>query len=393
MYQKNGKDCFLCLTRKKLIQATPEESVRQAMIQKLLSDYNVPLKMIESEVPLSQFSNGNKGRADIIVYEYDEEYNVGIPLILIECKEKNVPLTDGVFMQAFSYDSELEAKLIIITNGKETIPLLWDEEKEDYLELQEIPQYNDLISNKSLKTKEETSGTWTRPNHIDIEVSIIEELLDEGFMGEDTDPKFHSFLLNLHGLIYDEQNKILNFSCASNNSIQDGGVRYTTFGNASGGSWAGYYRYLIIEDPNKNHEIISFSIMGKLSAKNHPKYGNSKGESMLLVAIDNYEKSHLSLELSLDRFTKIEENNYTIIHDGTLTVGKKGRAKNEEVLSFVNQRNPGLIKNGKVYLGSLDNSTELNWQRKDVIELFSNLIDYALIRDEFRKSKQSLDSE
>ncbi|RTQ45309.1 hypothetical protein EJV47_25890 [Hymenobacter gummosus] len=120
---------------------------------------------------------------------------------------------------------------------------------------------------------------------------------------------------------------------------------------------------------------------------NHPKYGNSKGHTLLLVAVDDYDKSHLSLELAIDRYTLIDGEKYTIWHDGTLTVGRKGRAKNQDVIDFVRDRQPGLIRDNKIFLGQLDNSKSFTWTSLDVNNFISNIIDYVLLRDQFRRTR------
>ena len=72
-YIKNGKECVLCHSRKKLIQVTPEEVVRQEFVAKLITEFNVPIDLIEVEVPLSYYQKGKRERADIIVSGFDKE--------------------------------------------------------------------------------------------------------------------------------------------------------------------------------------------------------------------------------------------------------------------------------------------------------------------------------
>ena len=104
------------------------------------------------------------------------------------------------------------------------------------------------------------------------------------------------------------------------------------------------------------------------------------------VAIDDFEKSHMSLEYSIDRFVERKGSFYSFWHDGTLTVGKKGRAKNKEVIDFIRKTTPDLIKNDKVFLGTIDNSKPFKWNDENVSELISNFIDYGFVRDKFRKT-------
>jgi hypothetical protein len=383
-YLKDGKECFLCLSRKKLIQITPEEKVRQEFISKLAKEYKVPFDLIDVEVPLSYFSKNLRGRADIIAYEYSEKENSNFPLILVECKEPNVPLTDKVFEQVYNYDSHLLAKLIIVTNGIETIAEMFDEEKNEYYEIENIPTYTELLTDKTYNRKK-NEFVWERPKF--NEKAEWKKLVDEGFIGEDSSSEFYSFFTNLYGFLFDEKTKINTLSITNFKLINDEGIRFTTFGNSAGGSFAGDYRYWILEDSKKENQIISISIMGKLSSTNHPKFGNSKGLTLLLVAIDNFENSHLSLELSIDRFTNFNNNYAEIIHDGTLTVGNKGRVKNLDVINFISEKRPTLIKDNKIYLGKLTLTEEININQQETKSFLENIIDYAILRDEFRKTK------
>jgi hypothetical protein len=92
----------------------------------------------------------------------------------------------------------------------------------------------------------------------------------------------------------------------------------------------------------------------------------------------------------LDNSARPLGTNYTIRHDGALTVGKHGRAKNSEVLGYVSNQAPELIRFNQskelpeVELGTLDNSRQINWEQKKTRNFTANLIRYALIREQFR---------
>ena len=45
---------------------------------------------------------------------------------------------------------------------------------------------------------------------------------------------------------------------------------------------------------------------------------------------------------------------------------------------------PDLIKNDKIYLGTIDNSRLLEWKHTDVQNFIRNLLRYAILRDELR---------
>lgn len=388
-YLKDGNTCILCVARKKLIRITPEEVVRQKTMTKLISDYGVPPHLVDAEVPLKYYEKGAHGRADIVVSGIVKDENKYLPLILVECKEPNVPLTDRVEFQILKYHSVIRAKILVLTNGQDEIVYQYLNEEDRYQELNSLPHYKDLLTKDFYEPKEFEIVNWQRPSHINPEDDFIKELQHYGHIGEDSDSQYHSLLINLLGLILDPDTKINSLDLPFRKFIDDGGMRYTTFGNASGGGFPGDYRYMILERNDGETQIISFTIMGKLSAENHPLYGNSKGHSLFLFAIDDYENSHLSLEYAIDRFVKVENNIFSFWHDGTLTLGKRGRVKNKEVIDFIESRRPELIRDEKIYLGQLDNCSQFEWHQEDVQSLIANFITYSFLRDEFRKSKKT----
>lgn len=337
-YIKDGKRCVLCTTRKKLIQITPEELVRQQFIQELILEFDVPIEMIKVEVPLSYFKKGAIGRADIIVFGLLKDEDINVPLMVIECKEPSVPITDRVGLQVVRYDSVIQSKVIIVTNGSHTEIYKFNETHGDYILLKEIPKYNQLINKEFLEPEIIKGQKQVRPHFQNTNQETIKLFQDYGHIGQDSSPEYYSLLINLLGLIFEPQSTINNLNIPEKILIEDGGMRYTTFGNASGGGFPGEYRYIIFETPNGETQIISFTIMGKISSTNHPLYGNSKGHTLFLFAIDDFERSHLSLEYSIDRFVTIKNNVFSFWHDGTLTIGKMGRVKNQDVIGFIQSR-------------------------------------------------------
>ncbi|MFU0824066.1 type I restriction enzyme HsdR N-terminal domain-containing protein [Clostridium sp.] len=385
-YRQNNK-CIFDPIREILIIETPEEIVRQKFIRYLIEELKVPKNKIGVEVPMTYFKKGARGRADILVYGEDEEgYNV--PIIIVECKAPGIPLVDEVWFQAYKYDNILGAGFIIITNGDYTYAAVWDEVDKEYHYIEELPKYEDFISDKSFKFIFDDSEGWKRPDFKELlSKKNIEEFLDFGWIGEDTSENLYPLIMNLAGFLHDPKIKCSPFKVNGLNIIEDG-HRYTWFGNAAGGIWEGDYRYFIIEDETGNNQIVSISIFGKAKCFNDPKWGNSKGTTTLVVAIDDFDKRHNSLQLNIDKYTKIKGNNYLVWHDGTLTIGKKGSAKRKEVIEFVQKQDPSLVdSSGKIIIGTLDCSEEINWKQKSTKEFIKNLIKYALVRDEFRRMK------
>ena len=106
------------------------------------------------------------------------------------------------------------------------------------------------------------------------------------------------------------------------------------------------------------------------------------------IVHDDLDKHHNSLQLSIEHFSILIGNKLKIWHDGTLTVGNKGKAKKQEVIDFVEENSSLKVIGGKIQLGELDMSDLLYVDNKGMKEFIGNLIEYALVRDDFISSKK-----
>lgn len=96
--------------RKKWVALTPEEWVRQHLINHLLIDLHCPIGMVGVEVPLSL--NGLSKRADLVVFGPS-----GRPVALVECKAPEVAVNQRTFEQAARYNSVLKVRYLLVSNG------------------------------------------------------------------------------------------------------------------------------------------------------------------------------------------------------------------------------------------------------------------------------------
>ncbi|MDH4619954.1 type I restriction enzyme HsdR N-terminal domain-containing protein [Brevibacillus sp. AY1] len=385
IYKRNSQGCFLDPLRKKLIQITPEEIVRQSFIQFINIELGVPLDAIEVEVPMTYFKRGAKGRADIIVYDNQRD----IPILIIECKAKGVPLIDEVYDQVMDYDDIVLAGNIVVTNGTELEFLGWNNEEKSYYSLLQLPTYKDLLEN-NLVVDTSPMESWKRPKFEEIwSNEVIASFVDCAWVGEGTfenNKQLLGFIVNLIGCVQDDSITLEPQYIGDIKLIKDGGNRFTSYGNVAGGNFPGSYRYFIIEDDGGNNQLISISIMGTLKSVNDPVFGNRKGHTTLNVAIDDYEISHFALELNLDNYMTVSGEKFKIWHSGALTVGRLGSVKRHEVINFVKQKAPELIDDeNRIFLGEFDNSKELTVDSQSFKHFLSRLIKYSLIRDEFRQ--------
>lgn len=294
-YYRKNKRCIFDPIRKMLIIESPEEIIRQKFIRYLIDKLKVPESKIGVEVPMSDFKKYARGKADIIIYGEDED-GYHIPMVIIECKAPDVPLTDEVWFQAYKYDNILGTGLIIITNGKYTYGALWDEDDEQYYFIEELPKYKQLLSQRGFGF---------------IPKETIEEAFESRCIGEDTDENLYPLIINLMELIFERSNGFDPINIGGLKIIKDG-YRYASFGNAAGGDFSDNYKYFLIEDAEGENQIISLSIFSLLKCIDHPIFGNRNGYTTLVVGIDDFEEGHNSLQLNIDKYTKIEGNKYTI---------------------------------------------------------------------------------
>ncbi len=96
--------------RKKWFVLTPEEWVRQHVLNYLIviKKYPASLISVEKEVTL----NDLKKRYDVVVYKKDLS-----PLLVIECKAPYIELNKSTIEQAQRYNLILKANYVMITNG------------------------------------------------------------------------------------------------------------------------------------------------------------------------------------------------------------------------------------------------------------------------------------
>lgn len=120
--------------RKKFIILTPEEWVRQHVVQFLMIEKNYPKSLLNVEKVLQV--NGLRKRYDIVVYNSD-----GTIHILIECKAPEVPISQSTFDQIAQYNMTLQSNYLMVTNGLNHYFCQMDNENEKYQFSTELPNY------------------------------------------------------------------------------------------------------------------------------------------------------------------------------------------------------------------------------------------------------------
>ena len=121
--------------RKAYFLLTPEEWVRQHVINFLVEEKKYPAGLIEVEKQIRLFNTTK--RVDILVR--DKNLN---PLLLIECKAADVTLKQNEINQLTRYQITLQAPYCMLTNGLNHAVMKLENETVTFLP--ELPLYFDL---------------------------------------------------------------------------------------------------------------------------------------------------------------------------------------------------------------------------------------------------------
>ena len=134
---RQDKDKFFIydVLRKKYLLLTPEEWVRQHVVQFLMQEKKYPKSLINVEKVLK--INGLRKRYDVVVFNSD-----GSIFILIECKAPEIKITQATFDQIARYNMTMNAQFLMVTNGLNHYFCQMDYENEKYTFLENLPNYN-----------------------------------------------------------------------------------------------------------------------------------------------------------------------------------------------------------------------------------------------------------
>ena len=120
--------------RKKFILLTPEEWVRQNVVQYLITEKKYPKSLINVEKTLK--INNLLKRYDVVIFNSD-----GTIHLLIECKAPTVKISQQTFDQIAVYNFNLNADFLMVTNGLTHYICQIDFENKKYNFLENIPEY------------------------------------------------------------------------------------------------------------------------------------------------------------------------------------------------------------------------------------------------------------
>ncbi len=130
--EEEGKEVIFDDLRKQWVRLTPEEWVRQNLLQFLLQTKKYPAAFfaVEKEIMLGEL----KKRFDILIYDRAHQ-----PWMMIECKAMDVELTEKAVEQIVRYNMSIPVSYIMVSNG--SYNYAWIKKDNELLGLDELPAF------------------------------------------------------------------------------------------------------------------------------------------------------------------------------------------------------------------------------------------------------------
>ena len=166
---------------KKSFADLPEERVRLQLIEYLTLEAGFSTSRISFESPVNLPRDKSASRTDIICYNKDFK-----PLLLVECKAPDIPLTDKASVQIARYNQKIGAPLLLISNGVDDF---WFKNSSGSINnLNEIPK-----EFKAQSTLKRDFEYWNK----------------RGFAGSKTHPEARKWVLESCEFLYDAERNSL----------------------------------------------------------------------------------------------------------------------------------------------------------------------------------------
>ena len=359
-----------CIKRDKAVPATPEERVRQRILNWLVKEKGWDKSKIELENSYEWVGDPERHRIRPDIELFDNEgSNRGSPLVVVECKAPSIQLGGAVEQQAREYAVKSGAKHIWISNGdthKFWIKVsrgTWDPINQlEPLQAEFDPpkvnfQFPNLDDPESVRKYFDASFvTWIG----DEEYTFLH-------------PNYRRLVLSIHKLLF-HMPKRLPYSFHGVRVLEDSGSDYRQFGNAGGGRYQNLYADFIAATSGR---VEALSVTVNASRR-------ESGAAHLCVGVRKSGRNHHAVEMHLKGCHWCEESQcWRVYHDG-----KMSHVRSEIVFEAVKESGAGdwleESPEGKkrLYLGKLHPAEAATWENSR--ELLANLLHYGLIRSNLR---------
>ncbi|MCC8094723.1 MAG: type I restriction enzyme HsdR N-terminal domain-containing protein [Tannerellaceae bacterium] len=141
--ERNKKLFIFDNIRRKYVALTPEEWVRQHFVAYLMTEKGFPKELLANEISIKL--NGTNKRCDTIAYN-----RFLSPLVIVEYKSPDTPITQAVFEQIVRYNMCLKVHYLIVSNGIHHYCCRINYNDRKYTFLAEIPDYDSLEKDLSV---------------------------------------------------------------------------------------------------------------------------------------------------------------------------------------------------------------------------------------------------
>lgn len=133
MKEEEGKEFIFDDIRKLWVRLTPEEWVRQNMLQYLIQikEYPAVFISVEKEINLGEL----RKRFDVLVFNSQHK-----PWLMIECKAMDVELSEKTLEQIVRYNMSVPVSYLVISNGSFTYA--WEKKENRLVSISELPVFN-----------------------------------------------------------------------------------------------------------------------------------------------------------------------------------------------------------------------------------------------------------
>lgn len=108
--KESSRTLIFDFIRRRWLTLTPEEWVRQHLLNYLITVRGVPASLISIEKELTL--NGTRKRYDVVVFDRAMK-----PWLVAECKAPYIAIDQAVIEQALRYNLVMKASHILLTNG------------------------------------------------------------------------------------------------------------------------------------------------------------------------------------------------------------------------------------------------------------------------------------
>ena len=373
-----------CLIRDKPVKSTPEESVRQRVLNWLIETKDWPEHLIRLEVshPIVGDPTRQRVRSDIELL--NEDFSVDV---VVECKSADVLLGEEVDAQAREYALKSNAKWIWLTNGDQNLFLgrrkgrmgsIWQF-------VTTIPSIGERARPRNLDRKLPSNSRDMR------EVNRYLRNFPSGKRNitipfQNLSKKWRRFVVDFHSLIFDQAKYDIDlpFSYEGVHILEYRGRKFREFSNQGGGRWFGLYADFLVATQGRV-ETLSVSIFpwGGIT--------ESPDEVRLCVGVTNERRNHHALQMNLSKNCYWSEDYgcWVIYSDGRMA-----SISNETVLEAVREAGLAHLLGDVEYddgsigtsicLGVLYPVESASWENNK--NFLATLLHYVIVRTNLREA-------